>query len=860
MSATAPVAAPRPGRRGRPRQRAPDDDTPVAPVDLRLVPAALCIWGGSLAVLWAGRTCGLVVAAIATAGALGVVVIPTLRTRIWGPGLLAALICLVAATAMTALRTAAAEHDPLFRAAVDRVRADVVLEVDTDPVALPGRPGSSEDRFLVRATLHDITLPSGALTGSLPLTVFADGAGWGSLIPGERVAVTGVLGVDTFTSWPTATVRTSAAPTPVAGAPWWQRAGAAVRADFTAVVSKVGGDAAGLLPGLVLGDRTLISPALTQDARITGLTHLLAVSGSHFVLLCGAVLLGLRRAGPRFAAVGGVLFAVALVIVVRPSPSVLRAAVMGGLTLSALLIGRNRSTVPALAAAVIVLLLVDPALAEDPGFALSVQATGAIVLVAPRWADALSRRGWPTGWANLVAVPAVAQLATMPVIAGLSGTVSIWAMPANLLAAAGVPVALLLGAVVALLAGWWVGAAGLVAAVAAPAAEWIALCAHQVAGWPFAVVPWPADPGGVVGLGLLALAVPAVLKLRRVRVALLALGLVTISVVLPVTVISGGWPPAGWSAVGCDVGQGDGFVIPTGVPGEAVVIDTGPEPSLIDRCLDRLDVERVPLLILTHLHADHVDGLTGVFDGRVVDAVGVGPGREPAVAWSTVLEQAAAVGIPVAQLRLGSRLTIGGLTVTVLGPDPGLVSRYLGPNDQSLVVKITIAGTRMLFAGDVEDAAQDALVRSGADLRADVLKLPHHGSAKLRAGFMSAVGARIVMIGVGAGNDFGHPSAVALQLADQAGATVVLRTDTDGDIAVTVDGGILAGVTRGAVGTTPRGVGSAESGLRDSGSRRAPPALAPTREPTGSRDPGPGGDGRRARRRPASRPPGGRGR
>ena len=149
--------------------------------------------------------------------------------------------------------------------------------------------------------------------------------------------------------------------------------------------------AAGLLPGLSIGDTSALVAEVDDDFRAAGLTHLLAVSGANLAVLTGAASAALRglRADPgcRAAMAGAVL--VGFVVLARPSPSVVSAAVMGAVTLVALAAGRARSALPALTAAVIVLLFADPALAVDAGFGLSVSATAALVLLAPRWAAAL---------------------------------------------------------------------------------------------------------------------------------------------------------------------------------------------------------------------------------------------------------------------------------------------------------------------------------------------------------------------------------------------------------------------------------------------------------------------------------------
>ncbi|MBQ1015962.1 ComEC/Rec2 family competence protein, partial [Micromonospora sp. M51] len=258
-----------------------------------------------------------------------------------------------------------------------------------------------------------------------------------------------------------------------------------------------------------------LPPAVEEDFRATGMTHLNAVSGSNVAIVVGAVLLLARwaRAGPWLAAALCAVALVGFVILVRPSPSVVRAATMGAIGLAALAAGRPRAALPALAAAVTVLVLVDPELAGDPGFALSVLATGGLLLLAPRWRDGLRRRGVPTGLAEALAVPAAAQLACGPVVAGISGTVSLVAVPANLLAVPAIAPATVLGVLAALVSPIWPAGAGFVAWLASWPAWWLVLIARQGARLPGGTLPWP---GGVPGALLLTgLTVALLIAVRR---------------------------------------------------------------------------------------------------------------------------------------------------------------------------------------------------------------------------------------------------------------------------------------------------------------------------------------------------------
>jgi competence protein ComEC len=582
--------------------------------------------------------------------------------------------------------------------------------------------------------------------------------------------------------------------------PWAQRAAGALRAGLQRACAPLPDGPGGLLPGLVVGDTSRLDPALEEDFRTTGMTHLNAVSGANVAIILGVVLFAVRwtRAGPVVTALVCAVALVGFVILARPSPSVVRAAAMGAIGLLGLAAGRPRAALPALAAGVAVLIVVDPELAADPGFALSVLATSGLLLLAPGWRDALRRRGWPRGAAEALAVPAAAQLACGPVIAGLSGTVSLVAVPANLVVVPAIAPATLFGVAAAVLSPIWPGGAEFAAWLAHWPARWLVLVATYGARVPAGALPWP---DGLLGALLLAgitvaLLVAARRPIVRRLVAVVAVG--SVLGALPVRLLASGWPPPRWLVVTCAVGQGDAIVLPAG-PGRAVVVDAGPEPNAVDHCLRRLGVRQVVLMVVSHFHVDHIGGVAGVFRGRSVGAVVTPDWPEPPGGRAVVAAQAAGARVPVLAVAPGWSYAVGGLSLTVLGPLEPLHGTNSDPNNNSLVLRARIDGRTVLLPGDAETEEQQELLNGlgPAAVRADVLKVAHHGSAYQEPQFLDAVDPAVALVSVGLDNDYGHPNAALLARLTRGG-TRVLRTDQGGDLAAVVTGGRgLAVVARG---------------------------------------------------------------
>ncbi|MGV3643776.1 ComEC/Rec2 family competence protein [Streptomyces antibioticus] len=799
------------------------------PADLRLVPPALAAWATAALALDASVAVavGIALVCLIAAGALSARAGVLPARRHWaGATLAATLLCVGAAAVSAGLHGADVRRGPVPGLVREYAIVTAEVEIGSDPRL--SRPRVRGDRatsaaVLVPGVVRRVDGRDGTSVATrTPVLMIVDaeedaraqdGSPWLGLLPSTRVRVTGRLAPATVGGDRIAgvlRVRDSGPPSVVAEPSAAQRVAGRLRAGLREATDGLPADARALLPGLVVGDTGRITPELDEAFKETDLAHTLAVSGSNLTIIL-ALLLGppglaqrVERRGPaprlgislRGTALLGGGLTLGFVVVCRPDPSVLRAAACGAVVLLALATGRRRSLLPALATAVLLLVLYDPWLARSYGFLLSVLATGALLTVAPRWSAGLRRRGVPPRLAEALAAAGAAQALCAPVVAVLSARVSLVAVPCNLLVEFAVAPATVLGF-----------AALVTAPVAMPVAKALAWCASWPAGWiagiaragaalPGGGVDWP---GGWTGALLLALATAAVLLvvrrlLGRPWLCAVCGVLLVLAVVQPprLTRVLTGWPPPGWRLAMCDVGQGDATVLAAG-GGTGVVVDAGPDPALADRCLRTLGITRVPLVVLTHFHADHVAGLPGVLRGREVGAIETTGFEEPVGQVEFVRREAAARKVPVVRAVAGERRRAGPLDWEVLWPPPRQTPEPEGPNDASVALGVRSGGLRMLLLGDLEPPAQRALARSpgaGRWREVDVLKVAHHGSAYQDPDLIRAVAPRVALISCGADNSYGHP-APSTVAALRAGGARVLRTDRDGAVAVVGAGGAL---------------------------------------------------------------------
>ncbi len=573
--------------------------------------------------------------------------------------------------------------------------------------------------------------------------------------------------------------------------------GVRVRSE-QALSQGIGPSQAALARGFVLGQDQEISASTEQKFRRSGLAHLLAVSGQNVVLLSilawpFLALLGLRLPGRLIAT--GVLI-IFYVFVAGAGPSIQRAGVMGVAALAAGLAGRPAQRLHALLLAAAATLAINPTSISDPGWLLSFAATAGIML----WTRPLGLLlGSAYGGSELrrsiaeaAAVTAAATLATAPVSAALFGTVSLAALPANLIAVPAVAPAMWLGMLSA--------AIGQISRAAVEPLNWLnALCLgyiEQLAHW-FGSPDWAmievGQPGPVVvGLvwaatmalvaGLTAVAsrrrgLRMIVRSSRLRLVALGVALALASLALAVNPWTGpGGSPNRLTVCALDVGQGDSILLDPPGPGVALV-DTGPPDDDIAGRLESRGVSDLSVLVLTHDQSDHAGGIPSLLGSVPVHRF-VHGGARPGL-----LRLARQSGSETRQVAEGGEIRVGGgLRLSVLWPPAGLQhDTGLDPNSRSLVLLATWRHFTALLTGDAE--SESVPIEAGP---VDLLKVAHHGSRDAGLdGLLEYSAPKLALISAGSGNPYGHPANETITSLTSH-LVPVLRTDHDGSVGASV--------------------------------------------------------------------------
>ena len=561
---------------------------------------------------------------------------------------------------------------------------------------------------------------------------------------------------------------------------------------------------ASLAAGIAFGRDGNLSEQSKEAFNRSGLRHLVAVSGSNVSLVSAVTLaLAVPVIGRRKSWIPAAFTIAVYLLAAGFSASVVRAGVMAGIYLGGGVAGRPQSGLPALAGALIVMTLVSPSQAVDPGFQLSVAATAGLLTLAPWLNHALT--SWavrlplpiPRWVTQVAALSLSASAATAPVMAATFGEISLVSPAANLVVEPVFVVAFWASLVAAVL-GAWSHELGWAAGIAAyyPLA-FIHGVAGAAAATPFASVPIGRVPAGAalaMALPLLvagAIAyryVPPVVQLppeqekRRAlanRILLAGAGGCLAAAALPLTIL----PARGPGELRVDflnVGQGDAILLTT-PHGRQVLVDGGPSGVRLARELG--DVlphwdRSLDLVLLTHPQEDHLGGLPATASRMNLDSVQTTGATNDTPTFAAFNNRLGPTGV----LAAGDRFTVDGVGFEVLWPAAAFEPREL--NNGSMVLRVSYGAVTFLLAGDIESGPQRALL-SSLEVTATVLKVPHHGSKTSAPEFLSAVRPVLAVIQAGADNRFGHPHAETLEALS---GSRVFRTDEHGRVTVLTDG------------------------------------------------------------------------
>lgn len=569
-----------------------------------------------------------------------------------------------------------------------------------------------------------------------------------------------------------------------------------MRKEFLENINGITKDSTGLVAGLAIGDTSQISDELLANMKAVSLTHLTAVSGANCAIVLALVYLLVKKlGGGRWSRLlFGLTTLFCYVALVGSQPSVLRAAVMAGTVLVAISLGRQSAAISALALSIIILLISDPWLATDFGFALSVAATAGLLILTQPLATKLRTR-LPAWLAISLAVAISAQVFCLPVLLQLQPGLSTYSLPANLLAEPLVAPVTVLGILALITAVPIPFLSSQISFVASFGAQIIIMISSWLASLPNETISWPIGvAGALAALGLIA---ASVLWLRAKSLPLNNLGILALSLILATSVgsmsfhqiRSSSWPMADWQVVACDVGQGDAMVIRS--KGLIAVIDTGRQDKPVDECLSRLSIHKIDLLVLTHFDLDHVGGIRGVARGRQIERVMISPFKDErwgAIGTNLFLKT---TGAEITSAESGMTGTFGNFSWQVLSPGR-FAKGTEDSNDASVVMLWSSAEYNLLTMADIGERGQMRMVSGSAWWKMPsihevplILKVSHHGSGDQYFELLEALNPDLSLISVGSGNSYGHPTQRLISELKKAGSTLA-RTDELGSIAISV--------------------------------------------------------------------------
>lgn len=559
------------------------------------------------------------------------------------------------------------------------------------------------------------------------------------------------------------------------------------------------GQQAALLNGMLIGYTEGLSEEVQKAFRDSGLTHIMAVSGANVVFIVVPLIfvlrkiLKLRQKTSNLTAVGVLVL---FVFVAGFQPSVLRAVIMAIVILVGQILRREADIYTSMSFAAILLLLYSPGMLFNIGFQLSFAATLSLVLLYKNIKSHIDFKFMPDFVADVLAATLAAQIGVLPIAVYYFNNISLISLLTNIIVLPVVEIITVLGSIMAILGQVSVVFSQIIGYINSPLLAFVLYTTRIASSVPYAVIR-VTTPSLVMLLAYYILVwfllwyKPLVkFKIKPKHYA------AAFAVIIFITSVSY-LAPKKLEVVFIDVGEGDSIFIKT-YSGRTILIDGGgfntrlnPGKSIGDSVIIPflLDygVSSLDMVIATHGHDDHIQGLEAVLEGLKVNNL-VMPDCAEKKEFGKLLKTATDKGVKTNFCQQGDTIGIDNRTCfKVLFPQKALNIDYSPLNNSSLVLKLIYKDTSILFTGDMEKEVEQKLLSEGIDLEADILKVAHHGSKYTTSSeFLNAVNPKAAIISVGK-NTFGHPSPEALERLTKSDARIY-RTDECGAVILNSDG------------------------------------------------------------------------
>lgn len=543
--------------------------------------------------------------------------------------------------------------------------------------------------------------------------------------------------------------------------------------------------------GILLGDTSDIESDIKDDFRKCNLSHMLAVSGAHlsYLVLGINTVLSKKSFGIRRRKILSIMFILIFMVIVNMSPSVVRAGISTIIAIFATLIYRKQDTYTTISIALLLTLLNNPFAIFDVGLQLSYLATLSIIVFYSKFTQKQFNNKVKKYLYESTILTVSANILILPITIYEFNTIPINSVISNLLAGPLLGICIILGMFMVIISTVCFPVSKLIAFPLQIILKILIKIIELISKIPFGnytvKTPWFI----VVFLTYAIIATLIYNKKKMTKI----LTMVTLIIFVVMQVCAFINIDGKLKIYFIDVGQGDSMLVKT-VRGKNILIDGGgskdPDydigekilvPYLLDRRIKTLDY-----VIISHFDEDHATGVAQILGKIDVSSIILTRQLEENDIYRHILSIAKEKKIKLIYVKEGDVLKIGGIKISIIHPENKLMINN-PMNNNSIVCKVEYNSFSMLLTGDIEMEAEELILRKNINLKADVLKVAHHGSKTSTTGeFLKAINPKVALIGVGKNNNFGHPSNEVIQRLKENG-TRIYRTDENGEISITVN-------------------------------------------------------------------------